>query len=100
MNAMCIDWNLCLAGKKMKMTIEKLEEELRQWRSGQTVDQSEQIQLGAGVMEESMTSAPSLQQLNKPTADFDLTRSHISQVRDNIYHLTFLVVSSGCQKHT
>jgi len=66
-------------GKKMKMTIEKLEEELRQWRSGQTVDQSEQIQLGAGVMEESMTSAPSLQQLNKPTADFDLTRSHISQ---------------------
>ena len=69
-----------LAGKKMKLTIEKLEEELRQWRSGQTVDQSEQIQLGAGVMEESMTSAPSLQQLNKPTADFDLTRSHISQV--------------------
>ena len=79
------------------MTIEKLEEELRQWRSGQTVDQSEQIQLGAGVMEESMTSAPSLQQLNKPTADFDLTRSHISQVRANIYHLAFLVVVA---KHT
>ena len=88
---MCIDWNLCVAGKKMKMTIEKLEEELRQWRSGQTVDQSEQIQLGAGVMEESMTSAPSLQQLNKPTADFDLTRSHISQVSQD-YNLLFLVV--------
>ena len=82
-----------LAGKKMKMTIEKLEEELRQWRSGQTVDTSEQIQLGAGVMEESLTSAPSLQQLNKPTADFDLTRSHISQVSQ--YLSSYI---SGCRR--
>merc|ERR1712029_436001 len=70
-----------MGGKKMKSTIEKLEEELRKWRSGGTVGEDEQAQLG--VMEESMmSSAQSMQQLvlDKPSADLCLTSSHISQV--------------------
>merc|ERR1719392_648114 len=51
-------------GKKMKATIEKLEEELRKWRSGGTVSEDEQTKLG--TMEESMmSSAQSMQQLDK-----------------------------------
>jgi len=69
-------------GKKMKATIEKLEEELKLWRSGTTVSADDQAQLG--VMEESMmSSAQSMSNvavmLDKPSANFALTSSHISQ---------------------
>ena len=66
--------------KRMKSTIERLEEELRQWRAGQTVSQEDQAQIGS-AMEESMSAAQSvtnLPSLDKPSSELNLTTSHIS----------------------
>ena len=67
---------------RMKVKMEKLEEELRKWRAGQTVSADEQANLSE--MEESMSTAASsanMAQLAKaaaPTAALALTTSHIS----------------------
>eukprot|EP00092_Neocalanus_flemingeri_P022666 GFUD01024586.1.p1 GENE.GFUD01024586.1~~GFUD01024586.1.p1 ORF type:complete len:971 (-),score=367.89 GFUD01024586.1:133-3045(-) len=59
-----------------KTKIEKLEEELKRWRSGQTVSADEQLNLADIAMEESMTAlAP---KLDKPSAVLDLGTSQIS----------------------
>uniref|UniRef100_A0A0K2SWZ0 Kinesin-like protein n=2 Tax=Lepeophtheirus salmonis TaxID=72036 RepID=A0A0K2SWZ0_LEPSM len=61
---------------KLKCKIDKLEEEIRKWRAGQTVDIDEQLNLAE--MEESISAAPSSTNLNKPTAQLSLVSSHIS----------------------
>jgi len=59
-----------------KSKIEKLEEELKRWRSGQTVSADEQLNLADIAMEESVTApAP---KLDKPSAVLDLGTSQIS----------------------
>jgi len=59
-----------------KSKIEKLEEELKRWRSGQTVSADEQLNLAEIAMEESVTApAP---KLDKPSAVLDLGTSQIS----------------------
>ena len=62
---------------RMKTKIEKLEEELKRWRSGQTVAAEEQFNLATADMEESM-SAPPAPRLDKPSAVLDLGPSQIS----------------------
>merc|ERR1719340_423303 len=66
---------------KFKSKIEKLEEELRKWRAGQTVNADEQLSL-ATDMDESISAASSVmnmrQLLDKPTAQLNLASSHIS----------------------
>ena len=65
---------------KFKSKIEKLEEELRKWRAGQTVSADEQLAL-ATDMEESISAASSvmnMKQLDRPTAQLSLASSHIS----------------------
>jgi len=57
-----------------KKQIEKLEEELKRWRAGQSVSADEQLNLADIGMEESIV-APSL---DKPTAVLDLGTSQIS----------------------
>ncbi len=68
---------------KMKAKIERLEEELRKWRAGQTVSADEQMNLAE--MEESVnmsatSSSANMQQhaLAAPTPSLALTTSHIS----------------------
>jgi len=61
---------------KMKVRIEKLEEELRKWRSGQTVSADEQLNLTE--MEESMTTSVAANNFDRPTAQLSLVSSHIS----------------------
>jgi len=58
-----------------KAKIEKLEEELKRWRNGQTVSADEQLNLADIAMEESVTQAP---KLDKPSAVLDLGTSQIS----------------------
>lgn len=60
---------------KQKTKIEKLEEELRRWRSGQTVSAEEQLNLAE--MDESVTVPPPAR-LDKPSAVLDLGTSQIS----------------------
>ena len=66
---------------RCKAKIEKLEDELRKWRAGQTVSADEQLTLAD--MEESMSTASSVANMrdalpSKPTAQLHLTTSHIS----------------------
>ena len=61
----------------LKTKIEKLEEELRKWRSGQSVAADEQINLAEIGMDESVSAAPKLM-LDKPSAVLNLETSHIS----------------------
>merc|ERR1719295_2260760 len=58
-----------------KSKIEKLEEELKRWRSGQTVSADEQLNLAEIAMEENV--APPAK-LDKPSAVLDLGTSQIS----------------------
>jgi len=58
-----------------KAKIDKLEEELKKWRNGQTVSADEQLNLADIAMEESVTQAP---KLDKPSAVLDLGTSQIS----------------------
>ena len=67
---------------RMKSKIEKLEEELKRWRSGQTVSAEEQFNLASADMEESI-SAPPPARLDKPSAVLDLGTSQISQEERN-----------------
>merc|ERR1719422_879109 len=60
-----------------KSKIEKLEEELRKWRGGQTVSAEEQFNLAEIGMDESV-SAPKPMLLDKPSAVLNLETSHIS----------------------
>ena len=60
---------------KCKTKIEKLEEELKRWRSGQTVSADEQLNFAE--MEESVT-VPTPAKLDKPSAILDLGTSQIS----------------------
>merc|ERR1719220_159534 len=59
-----------------KTKIEKLEEELRKWRSGQSVSADEQLNLAEVGMDESVTLAAP--KLDKPSAILDLGTSQIS----------------------
>ena len=61
----------------LKTKIEKLEEELRKWRAGQTVSADEQFNLADIGMDESV-SAPKPMMLDKPSAVLNLETSHIS----------------------
>ncbi len=65
---------------RMKAKIDKLEAELKKWRSGQTVSADEQMNLSE--LDESMTQSvagvPAQMHLDKPTAALSLTTSHIS----------------------
>ena len=63
-----------------KTTIEKLEEELRKWRSGVTVTAEDQQELGKGMEESISLPAPSQA---KPTAVLDLGSSQISPEERN-----------------
>lgn len=66
---------------KLKSKIEKLEEELRKWRAGQTVSADEQLNLAQADMEESISAASSvanMRALDRPTAQLSLASSHIS----------------------
>ena len=68
-------------GLKMKTKIEKLEEELKRWRAGQTVSADDQLTLADLGMEESVSSAnltDTKLQLDKPTSRLDLMSSQIS----------------------
>merc|ERR1719309_1488585 len=68
-------------GLKMKTKIEKLEEELKRWRAGQTVSADDQLNLADLGMEESVSSAnltDTKLQLDKPTSRLDLMSSQIS----------------------
>ena len=67
-------------GLRMKTKIEKLEDELRKWRAGQTVSADDQLAL-ATDMEESMSAASSvanMRALDRPTPQLSLASSHIS----------------------
>lgn len=83
---------------KFKSKIEKLEEELRKWRSGQTVSADEQLNLANTDMEESISAASSvanMRALDRPTAQLSLASSHISledrtkleEERERLYQL-------------
>merc|ERR1712156_885376 len=69
---------------KLKTKIERLEEELRRWRAGDTVSSEDQLAIGdeARMDESTLSQAPSFQNLaaitDKPTAQLQLTQSHIS----------------------
>merc|ERR1711935_712251 len=67
---------------KFKSKIEKLEEELRKWRSGQSVNADEQLNLATTDMEESISAASSVANMRafdmRPTAQLSLASSHIS----------------------
>jgi len=84
---------------KFKTKIEKLEEELRKWRAGQTVNENEQANLTTtSEMEESMSAASTvdnMRALDRPTAQLSLASSHISledrtkleEERERLYQL-------------
>jgi len=61
-----------------KKQIEKLEEELKRWRAGQTVGAEDQLNLDDIGMEESIALPSSQAKLDKPTAVLDLGTSQIS----------------------
>jgi len=61
----------------LKTKIEKLEEELRKWRSGQSVSADDQFNLAEIAMDESVSATPKLM-LDKPSAVLNLETSHIS----------------------
>jgi len=61
-----------------KKQIEKLEEELKRWRAGQTVNAEEQLNLDDIGMEESIALPSSQLKLDKPSAVLDLGTSQIS----------------------
>lgn len=71
---------------RLKSKVERLEEELRKWRAGETVTSEEQLAIGeeARMDESTLSTAPSLSNLHsavmadKPTAQLQLTQSHIS----------------------
>merc|ERR1719167_698513 len=69
---------------KLKTKIERLEEELRRWRAGDTVSSEDQLAIGdeARMDESTLSQAPSFSNLaamaDKPTAQLQLTQSHIS----------------------
>merc|ERR1719422_2481259 len=60
----------------LKTKIEKLEEELRKWRGGQTVSADEQFNLAEIGMDESVSAPKPM--LDKPSAVLNLETSHIS----------------------
>ena len=60
----------------LKTKIEKLEEELRKWRGGQTVSTDEQFNLAEIGMDESVSAPKPM--LDKPSAVLNLETSHIS----------------------
>jgi len=65
---------------KFKSKIDKLEEELRKWRAGQTVAADDQLNLTVD-MEESISAASSvanMRDLTRATAQLSLASSHIS----------------------
>jgi kinesin family protein 5 len=66
-----------------KKQIEKLEEELKRWRSGQSVSADEQLNLADLGMEDSVALPSSQLKLDKPTAVLDLGTSQISQEERN-----------------
>merc|ERR1719237_830084 len=66
-----------------KKQIEKLEEELKRWRSGQSVSADEQLNLADLGMEDSVALPSSQLKLDKPTAVLDLGTSQISQKERN-----------------
>jgi len=84
---------------KFKSKIEKLEEELRKWRSGQSVNADEQLNLATTDMEESISAASSVANMRafdmRPTAQLSLASSHISledrtkleEERERLYQL-------------
>merc|ERR1719211_536649 len=84
---------------KLKTKIEKLEEELRKWRAGQTVSADEQLNLATTDMEESISAASSVANMRamemRPTAQLSLASSHISledrtkleEERERLYQL-------------
>lgn len=61
---------------RMKIKIDKLEEELKRWRAGQTVSAEEQLNFAE--MDESVSAAPQELKLDKPSAVLDLGTSQIS----------------------
>jgi len=61
----------------MKKKIEQLEEELKKWRSGQSVSSDDQINLADIGMDESVSAAPK-PMFDKPSAVLNLETSHIS----------------------
>merc|ERR1719166_563579 len=66
-----------------KKQIEKLEEELKRWRSGQSVSADEQLNLADLGMEDSVALPSSQLKLDKPTTVLDLGTSQISQEERN-----------------
>jgi len=86
-------------GVKFKSKIEKLEEELRKWRCGQTVNADDQLNLATTDMEESISAASSVANMRafdmRPTAQLSLASSHISledrtkleEERERLYQL-------------
>merc|ERR550534_3045927 len=66
-----------------KKQIEKLEEEPKRWRSGQSVSADEQLNLADLGMEDSVALPSSQLKLDKPTAVLDLGTSQISQEERN-----------------
>lgn len=80
---------------RCKVKIEKLEDELRKWRAGQTVSADEQLNLANVDMDESVSLASSKAMLDRPTAQLSLASSHISlddrtkleEERERLYQL-------------